>query len=153
RRGVFHRLADRDAEAARGIRIFLEDLLPRLRVGAGTRHDLGAPRLHHDATIRLLLVRDLHHVDLALEAEQRAGERERRAPLAGAGLGAEPRDAFLLVVVRLRHGRVRLVAAGRADALVLVVDPRRSVEALLESPRADERSRPPEPQHVANAVR
>ena len=39
------------------------------------------------------------------------------------------RDARLLVVERLRHRGVRLVAARRAHALVLVVDPRRASAA------------------------
>ena len=55
------------------------------------------------------------HVHLALEVELRAGEGERRAPLAGAGLGGEPRDALRLVVEGLRHRGVGLVRAGRAD--------------------------------------
>src|ERR671934_360823 len=99
-----------------------EDGLPRLRVLRGTRHDLRAPRLDHRAPVRLLLVRDLDHVDLALEPDQPARERERAPPLARAGLGREARAAFLLVVEGLRDRRVRLVAPRRADALVLVED-------------------------------
>ena len=118
----------------------------------GLGDDLGAPRLDHRAPVRLLLVRDLDHVDLALEPEQRAGERERAAPLARAGLGREARAALLLVVVRLRDGGVRLVAAGRADALVLVVDPRPRAERLLEAVRAVERRRAPEAVDVAHLL-
>ena len=66
----------------------LEDFLAGLGVGAGAGHDLRAPGLHHDPAVRLLLVGDLDHVDLALQAEDLAGERERGAPLAGARLGA-----------------------------------------------------------------
>ena len=68
-----------------------------------------------------------------------AGEGERRAPLAGAGLGGQPLDAGFLVVEGLRHRRVRLVAAGRADALVLVEDARRRIERLLQPAGAEER--------------
>ena len=121
--------------------ILLEHLLAGLGVGARAGHDLGAPGLHHDAAVRLLLVRDLDHVDLALQAEHLAGQRQRGAPLAGAGLRAEARDLLLLVVVGLRDGGVGLVAAGRAHALVLVVDARRRAERLLEPPRAEERAR------------
>src|ERR671934_2575864 len=96
-----------------------EDGLSGLRVLRGARHDLRAPRLDHRAPARLLLVRDPDHVDLALEPEQPAGERERAAPLPGARLGRETRAPFLLVVERLRNRGVRLVAARRADALVL----------------------------------
>ena len=57
------------------------------------------------------------------------GERERRAPLAGAGLGGEPGDALRLVVERLRHRGVRLVRAGRRHRLVLEVDAGRRARA------------------------
>ncbi len=60
------------------------------------------------------------------------------------GLGGELVDARLLVRVRLRHRRVRLVRAGRRDALVLVVDARRRPERLLEAAGAVQRRRPPE---------
>src|SRR5437764_6398545 len=100
--------------------MLLEDRTPRLRFLGGARHDLRAPGLDQRAPVRLLLVRDPDHVDLALEPEQLAGERERAAPLAGAGLGREPRPALLRVVVGLGDRGVRLVAARRADALVLV---------------------------------
>ena len=52
-----------------------------------------APGLHHRAPVGLLVVAGADHEDLALEPEQRAGERQRRAPLAGAGLGRELLDA------------------------------------------------------------
>src|SRR3990170_709304 len=144
RRRVLDRLADRDAEAAGRVRVALEDLLARLRVRARARDHLRAVRLHQHAAVGLLVVGDLHHVDLALQPEHVARDRERRAPLAGAGLGRQPRHAGLLVVVGLRDGRVGLVAAGRAHALVLVVDARRRAERLLEPPRAVERRRPPQ---------
>src|SRR5262249_12715310 len=140
---VLHRLADGDAEAARRIRIALEDFLARLSVGTGTGDDLGAPRLHHDAAVRLLLIRDLDHVDLALQAKEAARHRQRRAPLTGARLGADARDLLLLVVVRLGHRGVRLVTPGGAHTLVLVVDVGRRAERLLESARAEERRGPP----------
>src|ERR671935_2002717 len=99
-----------------------EDGASGLRVLGRARHDLRTPGLDHRAPVRLLLVRDLDHVDLAFEPDQLARERERASPLARAGLGREARAAFLLVVERLRDRRVRLVAPRRADALVLVED-------------------------------
>ena len=106
------------------------------------RHDLGAVDLHEVAPVRLLVVARPDHVDLDLEPEVRAGEGERRAPLAGARLGRQPLDAGVLVVERLGQRRVRLVAAGRAAALVLVVDVGRRAERLLEPMRPVERARP-----------
>ncbi len=114
-----------------------------------------AERLHHQPAVRLLVVGRADLPDLALEAEQRAGEGQRRAPLAGAGLGGEPPDAGLGVVVRLRHRGVRLVRAGRRDAFVLVVDVRRGAERLLEPVRPVQRRRPPQPvdvEHLAGDV-
>src|SRR5207247_7557696 len=93
---------------------------------------------------RLLLVRDLDHVDLALEADQLAGERERAPPLARAGLGRQARAPFLLVVERLRDGGVRLVAPRRADALVLVEDAGAGSDRLLEPVSPEGRRRRPE---------
>ena len=102
--------------------------------------DLRAPRLHEGAPVRLLLIRDLDHVDHDLEAEEAARERECRAPLAGAGLGGQPLDAFLGVVVRLRHRGVGFVRSRRRCALVLVEDPRGGVERLLQTAGAIERA-------------
>ena len=94
-----------------------------------------AESLDHHPAVRLRVVRSADLPHLALEAEHRAGHRQRRAPLPGAGLGGQPAYALLGVVERLRHRGIRLVAAGRADALVLVVDVRRRAERLLEPVR------------------
>ena len=61
------------------------------------------------------------------------GQREGGAPLAGAGLGGQLGDAFLLVVPGLGDGGVGLVRARRAHALVLEVDLGGSAEGLLPS--------------------
>src|SRR5207253_5816011 len=127
-----------------------EDRAAGLRVLGWARHDLGAPSLDHRAPVRLLLVRDLDHVDLALEPDQLAGERERAPPLARAGLGGKARAAFLLVVDGLRDLRVRLVAPRRADAFVLVEDARAGADRLLEPVSPEERRRPPERVDVEN---
>ena len=87
-----------------------------------------------------------------LEAEQRAGEGQRRAPLAGAGLGAELLDAGLGVVPGLRHGGVGLVAAGGRDAFVLVVDLGRRAQRLLQAVGADQRGRPPQLEDLAHRL-
>ena len=52
------------------------------------------------------------------------------------------RDAVQRVVVDLRDRGVGLVRAGRRDALVLVVDPRRRAQLLLPAAGAEERARP-----------
>ena len=146
-------LGDRDAQRTRPVlRIGCERSADLGQVGGRPVH-AGSERLDHQAAVRLRVVgrSDLPH--LALKVVQRAGEGQRRAPLAGAGLGGELGRALLLVVVRLRHGRVRLVGAGRRDALVLVVDARRGAERLLELVGAVQRRRPPLPVHVEHPAR
>jgi hypothetical protein len=134
---VADRVADRRAERP-GV----------VRVVDRRRHDLAAPDLHHRPPVRLLLVRRPDHVDLAFEAEQRRGERQRAPPLAGAGLRRQSGDAVLLVVERLGHRGVRLVRSGRRDRLVLVVDTGRRSERPFEPLGPDERRRAPQPQDV-----
>ena len=106
---------------------------------AGAGGDGRAEDLHQGAAVGLLVVADAHHEDLALHAEEGAGHGQRRAPLARAGLGGEALGAVHFVVIRLRDGGVRLVRAGRADALVLVVDVGGRVQRLLQTAGAEER--------------
>ena len=149
----FHRFRNRDAETARRIRVRLEDRLAGIGLVARARDAFRAIGLHQRPPVGLLVVGDLDHVDLDLEAEQRAGEGERRAPLPRAGLGRELRDAFLLVVEGLGHGGVGLVAAGGADALVFVEDARGRSERLLQPPSAIKRRRAPHAIDVADRLR
>ena len=145
-------LADRDAERPGGVRVLGQDRAPGLGQVRRARVHGAAERLDHHPAVGLLVVRRPHLPHLALEAVLRAGERERGAPLAGAGLGGQLLDARLRVVVRLRHGGVRLVRAGGGDAFVLVVDPRRRPERLLQPVRAVQRARPPQPVDVEHLV-
>ena len=119
----------------------------------GRRRALCAPGLHHEPPERLLVEADADHVDLAFQAEEAARHGERAAPLARAGLGRQPLDAELLVIISLRHGRVGLVAAGGRDALVLVVDFRGRAQRLLQPRRAAERRRPPQPEDFEDFFR
>src|SRR3989304_8496037 len=102
-----------------------------MRVRAGAGDHLRAVRLHQDPSVWLLVVAGADHVDLDLDPEQRTGKGERAAPLTGAGLGREARDTLLAGVERLGDGGVRLVAAGRADAPVLLVDVRPGIARPL----------------------
>ena len=142
-RGHLDRLADRDAERAGVLRVLRQQRASRggLATGSGTP----APRTSPSS------------------GGGRASGRTRRQPArpctsrpnsAPANARAVPhwpapvsvvslRDALGRVVVRLRHGGVRLVRAGRRDALVLVVDPGRGAERLLEAVRPEQRRGPP----------
>ena len=151
--GDLDRLGDGDAEAARMVLRLLQDRAPGLRLGRGRGDAARAVGLHQRAAVGLLVVRHAHHEDLDLDAEQRAGEGERRAPLAGAGLGGDLLDAGLLVVERLRHRGVGLVAAGGRDALVLVVDLGRRLQRLFQPARAEQRRGAPLAVDVAHRAR
>ncbi len=149
-RGHLDRLGDRDPQRAGGMRG-----LGAARVGGVARRaDHGrAPALHHRAPVGLLVVARADHVDHALEPEQRAGERERRPPLPGAGLRGQALDAGLLVGIRLGHRAVGLVRTSRRDALVLVVDARRRIEGALEAVRPVQRRRAPQLVDLADLLR
>ena len=150
--GGLDRLGDGNAEASRRVGVLGEDRASGVRLLGGARDAAGAERLHEPAPVRLLLVRDPDHEDVDLEPEDPSRERERRPPLAGAGLGRQARHALLLVVVRLGDRGIRLVRAGRRDALVLVVDACRRLERPLEPSSTVEGGRPPLPVHVAHLV-
>jgi hypothetical protein len=151
--GVLDRLADGDPQRARAVRRLGQDppTVRRRRARAGD--DLGPVGLHEDPSIRLLVVARPNHVDLDLEAEDRPGEGERASPLPRPGLGREPPHPFLAVEEGLGEGGVRLVAAGRTHALVLVVDVGRRIEGPLEAPSPVERRRPIEGVGLANRLR
>ena len=120
---------------------------------AGAGENLGAPGVHQHAAVWFLIVADPHHVDRTFHPEELAGQRQRAAPLSGARLGSQPLDAGALVVVRLRHGRIGLVAARRASAFVLVIDVRRGIERLFEVPRAVERRGAPQAVDIHHLAR
>ena len=152
-RCILHGLRDRDAERARRARVGREDRAARVRLVGRARHDLTAPQLDQRAPVGLAVVRGAHHVDLDLEAEQRARVGQRRAPLPRPRLGREPRHALRLGVPGLRDRRVRLVRAGRRDALVLVEDARARPQRTLEAEGAHQRRRAPHRVDLAHLVR
>ena len=126
---------------------------PEFGLFAWARDAFRAVGLHQRPPVGLLIVGDPDHVDLDFEAEQRAGEGERRAPLPGAGLGRKLGYALFLIVEGLGDRGVGLVAPGGADALVFVEDARGRSERLLEPPRAIERRRTPQAIDVADGRR
>ena len=147
------RFGNRDAEAARVVLVLRQDGAAGIGFGRGRRDALRTVGLHQRAAVGFLVVRHAHHVHLDLDAEQRAGEGERRSPLAGAGLGGDLLDPGFLVVERLRHCGIGLVAARGADAFVLVVDLGRRLQRLLQPARAVERRGAPLAVDVAHRFR
>ena len=135
----FDGLGNRNAQTAGAIGVGRQNVSSGLRLHARARHDGSAPGLHHDLAIGLLLIADLDHVDLALDTVHLAGKAQRAAPLAGAGLGGQAGHALFHVVVGLGNGGVGLVAAGRADAFIFVVDLGRRVQCRFPAASPIER--------------
>ena len=130
-----------------------EDRAAGGRLHARARHASRAVSLHQRPAVWLLVVGNPDHVDLDVEPEEGAREGERRAPLAGAGLGRELLHALGLVVKGLGDRGIRLVAAGRAHALVFVENARAGSERLFESMRPVKRGRAPHAIDVAHRSR
>ena len=115
----------------------------------GTRCTVAAERLDHHAAVRLLVVADAPTCQTSHSRPNSAQAKASAVPHWPAPVSVVSLlHARLGVVVRLRHGGVRLVRAGRADALVLVVDPGRGAERLLEPVGPEQRRRPPQPVDV-----
>ena len=95
-----------------------------VRLPASTPQHLGAEQAHPEHVQRLPLHVLGAHVDVALEAEQRAGRRRRHAVLAGAGLGDDPALAHPHREQRLAERVVDLVRAGVRQVLALQEDAR-----------------------------
>ena len=95
-----------------------------VRAPASTLPHRGAEQLHAEDVQRLPLHVLGAHVDVALEAEQRADGRRRDAVLAGAGLGDDAPLAHALREQRLAERVVDLVRAGVREVLALEEDAR-----------------------------
>ena len=153
RGGHLHRLGDRAAERSRGTGEFFQNAAPDVRGIGGRRGHIRAVGAHDLAAEGFLLIADLDHEHLQVEAEIRAGHGKRRAPLTGAGLRGHALEPLLLRVIRLRDGGVQLMAAARVVALEFVVDLRGGSERLLEAVGAHQRSRTVHLVEIADLLR
>ena len=115
---------------------------PGVRRVARAFPDRAAEHLHEDAAAGLLAVARADHIDPRFDAELGPRVGQGGAPLAGAGLGRQGRDALLGRQPGLHDGRVRLVAADRPDAFVLVEDAGGRIQVFFEPDGVDERGRP-----------
>ncbi len=102
---------------------FVDGVLQRAAAGVDPQH-LGAEQPHPEDVQRLPLHVLGAHVDVALEAEQRARRRRRHAVLAGAGLGDDPPLAHPHRQQRLAERVVDLVRAGVGQVFALQEDAR-----------------------------
>ena len=102
--GQLYGLRDSRPKAALIRRMIRQDLPPRLRAHTRRGDDLRAECLHDGASVRLLVVAHLDHVDGQLQPEGLRGVRHGGAPLACARLGGDVRHALLPTEVGLRDG-------------------------------------------------
>ena len=151
--GHLDRLADGQPDAAQRVRILGQSGPADRGVGGRRAVHRGAEHLHHGLPVRLLVVGSADPPHVTVDVELAAGEGQRGSPLARSGLGREPSDALLGVVVHLRHRGVDLVGSGRAQPLVLVVDPGRRAEVGLQRPSPVERAGPVAAVDVADRFR
>ena len=120
--GQFHGLRDGAAQGALVVGILGKDILAGTGAHGRGGSDGGTEGLHDGTAVGLLVVAHFHHVYGAVQAELLGGIAEGAAPLAGAGFGGDVGDAFFLGIVGLCQGRIELVAAGGAHALILEID-------------------------------
>ena len=137
--GHFNRFTNGDAETPRAIGICGQDRTTGGGLRAGASNHPCAVGLHQGTAVGLLVVAHLHHIDEDLKAEEGAGERERRTPLASTSFGDNTLHTLLLVVVSLRNSGIWLVATSWANTLILVVDLGRGIEGPFEATRPVER--------------
>ena len=131
------RVADvRDPVAHR----FVDGVLQRAAAGVDAEH-LGAEQTHPEDVQRLPSHVLGAHVDVAVEAEERARRRRRHAVLTGAGLGDDPPLAHPHREQRLAEGVVDLVRAGMGQVFALEEDAR-AARRLGQPRRRVDRRRP-----------
>jgi len=136
-------LRDRQPEASRAVRITLQRRAARVGQRRGRRHAFRTPCVHHQAAVGFLVVADLDHEYLQVDAEMFRGEGDRSAPLPGAGLGGQVFDALLVVVISLRYGGIGFVRTRGRHALVFEIDLSGRSEGLLQPGCTHERRRSP----------
>ena len=135
------RLGDGGTQRTLVVRMLGQYLAPRFGGHRRRGGHLCAERLHDRTAVGFLLIADLNHVDGQFEPERLRCVRERRPPLARAGLGGYVGHTFLFAVISLRDGRVQLVRPDRTHTLVFKIDVRRSAERLFEAVSAYQRRR------------
>ena len=131
--GGLHRLGNGAAQAPARAGMLGKNPAAHLGVHGGGGGDRSAVGAHDLAAEGLLLVGDLDHVDLAVQAQVCAGHGQRGAPLPGSGFGGHALQALLLGIVCLRNGRIELVAAAGVVALKFVIDFGRGLQPLLQA--------------------
>ena len=150
---VLDRFADGDPKASGTMRVFGKQLAAKLRLVAGAGVNRRAPSVHEHPAIRLLLVTDLDHIDIALQPKQLAGQGKGRPPLARARFRCEPFGAGLLVEKGLWNRSIDLVAASGAGAFVFVVNMGRGLERALKTHRSQQWGWTPQRINLAHRFR
>ena len=149
----FHSFGNRAAQAAGGAGVLRENLASYFGRHGGGRRNACAIGAHNFAAERLLLIGDLHHVDLAIQIEIGAGHGERGAPLAGSSFRRNAFEALLLCIISLGNRGVKLVTAAGVVAFKLVIYFRRRAQVFLEAVGAHKRSRAVHFVEIADLIR
>ena len=110
-----------------------QDLFAHLRGHGRGRGHRGPVGPHDLSAERLLLVRDLDHVDLTVQAEISAGHGQGGPPLAGAGLGGDAFQSLLFGIIGLGDRGIELMGTGSIVAFKFIIDFGRCLQFLLQA--------------------
>src|SRR4030042_3236171 len=124
--GILNGFADGDPEASGRIWVLLENLSSCIGIFAWAGDTVCSPGVHHETTIRFLIITDPHHIDLTLQSKETTSKTEGASPLASAGLCRDSFDPKNFVVIGLRNGCVGFVTSRRAHPFILVIKDRKS---------------------------
>ena len=118
----FYGFGNGTAKAARCAGMLRQNLLPDFRCGGGGRGYGCAIGTHDLAAEGLLLIGNLNHVYVAVQTQICTRHGKRCAPLPCAGFCCHALQALLLCIIRLRDGRIQLMAATGVIALELIIN-------------------------------
>ncbi len=143
--GLLHGLTDGDAQRAGRVGVLSRIFRPALVWLLGLGMQVAPQARIIRSSIGLLVVGDLDHIDLALDAEEVAGQGQGAAPLPGPGLGGDALAPPPPCCTRPGQWTVLgLWLPARAHPLPLVVDLRRGPQGLFPASGSDERGRTPD---------
>ena len=146
-------LGDGNAQAAGAVWILGQHLAAKLGLSAWTAMHRCAICLNEELTVWLLVKANLDHENGALQAKDGTCKCQGRTPLSRARFRSQTLCAGDLVIESLWNCGVRLVAAGWAYSLVLVVDVRRRLQRFFKAHGSNQGRRAIERIDVANFLR
>ncbi len=88
--GVLHGFTDGDTETSRRVRILFQYGPAGFSVRTGAGDTGRSPGIHHQPSVRFLIITDPDHVNFDLQPEKGPGKTQGASPLTGPGLGGNP---------------------------------------------------------------